>query len=58
MYEWIKLMGIITLCLVACTVALGLLRRLKPRPMLRIHKVCGVAALISGAAHATLVMLA
>ena len=50
-------MGITTLVLVAATVTLGVFRRFKPRPMLKIHKKCGVAALAAGAIHATLVML-
>lgn len=52
----IKPMGIATLALVACTVTLGVLRRLKPRLLLKIHKICGVCALAAGAAHAALVL--
>ena len=54
----IEPMGIVTLSLVASTVCLGLLRRLKPRPLLTIHKICGVCALVSGATHAILVLIA
>ena len=53
--------GITTLSLVALTVCLGVLRRVrgfKPGRMLTIHKTGGVCALIAGAAHATLVLLA
>jgi len=49
-----------TLLLVAATVVLGVARRiggLRVRTMLRIHKVLGVCALISGITHATLVFL-
>jgi hypothetical protein len=53
----IEPMGVLTLALIAATVALGVFRRLKPRRMLRWHKILGVAALISGAAHASLVLL-
>jgi hypothetical protein len=50
--------GIATLSLVALTVALGLFRRVwKPLLLLRIHKVCGVCALVSGLTHATLIAL-
>ena len=54
-------MGVVTLSLVALTVCLGLLRRvrrLKPRVLLRLHKTCGVSALAAGAIHATLVLVA
>jgi len=51
-------MGIITLSLVGLTVALSLFRRLNVRLMMRWHKRAGIAALISGAIHATLVLLA
>lgn len=54
-------MGIVTLLLVALTVCLGLLRRvrrLKPRLLLKLHKTCGVSALVAGAIHATLVLVA
>ena len=52
--------GILTLSLVALTVCLGLLRRirrLKPRLLLKLHKIAGVCALGSGAIHATIVLL-
>ena len=54
----IEPMGICTLALLAVTVALGVFRRLKPRPMFKWHKILGVAALVSGAVHAILVLLA
>ena len=57
----IEPMGILTLSLVAATVCLGLLRRvrrLKPRLLLRFHKTCGVSALVAGAIHAALVLVA
>ena len=52
--------GILTLSLVALTVCSGMLRRvrrLKPRRMLKIHKIVGFCALGSGAIHATIVLL-
>lgn len=52
----IKPIGIATLLLMAITVTLGILRRLKPRLMLKIHKICGVLALMVGAVHAALVL--
>jgi len=55
--ELIEPMGILTLSLVAITVALGVFRRRwKPRLMLKMHKTCGVLALASGAVHAALVV--
>ena len=54
-------MGFVTLSLVALTVCLGLLRRvrrLKPRLLLKLHKTCGVSALVAGAIHATLALVA
>lgn len=53
--------GILTLSLVALTVCLGLLRRvrrLKPRLILTLHKTAGVLTLLSGIIHATTVFLA
>ncbi len=57
----VRPMGIATLSLVALTVLLGLLRRvrrLRPRLLLRIHKTTGVIALISALIHAGLVLFA
>ncbi len=51
-------MGIVTLSLVAVTVFLGLFRRLKPRLILKWHKRLGPVALLAGATHAVLVLLA
>jgi len=50
-------LGIATLVLVFATVMLGVFRRVKPRRMLKIHKICGVSALVVGAIHATLVLI-
>ena len=58
--ELIVPMGVLTLSLVALTVCLGLLRRvrrLRPRLLLKLHKIAGICALGSGAIHATLVLL-
>jgi hypothetical protein len=52
--------GILTLSLVALTVCLGLLRRvrrLKPRLLLKLHKIAGICAISSGAFHAMIVLL-
>ena len=52
--------GILTLSLVGLTVCSGLLRRvrrLKPRLLLKLHKIAGICALSSGAIHATIVLL-
>ena len=52
--------GILTLSLLAVTVCLGMLRRVKKlgsRQVLRVHKIAGVAALVSGVLHATLIVL-
>ena len=52
--------GILTLSLLAATVCLGVLRRvkkLKPRQVLRVHKIAGVTTLVSGVLHATLIVL-
>jgi len=50
-------MGIATLSLVGLTVAVGVFRRRwNPRLMLKIHKTCGVLALVVGASHAALVI--
>ena len=55
--QLIEPMGILTLSLVALTVALGVFRRRwRPRLMLKIHKRCGVSALVAGAVHAALVL--
>ena len=52
--------GILTLSLVAITVCLGSirrLRRLRPRLLLKLHKISGFSALISGVIHALIVLL-
>jgi len=52
-------MGIVTFVLIALTVLLGLLRRvraLKPRLLLRLHKICGCCALASATIHGGLVL--
>ncbi len=52
--------GIATLSLVGLSVCLGLLRRvrrLKPRRMLKLHKIIGFCALGSGLVHATIILL-
>jgi len=54
----IKPMGIATLSLVAITVCLGLFRRKNPKLLLKWHKRLGPTALLVGAIHAVLVMLA
>ena len=51
-------MGIATLALMTVTVCLGLFRRRNPGGLLKWHKRCGPAALIAGAIHALLVLLA
>jgi len=55
-------MGVVTLSLVSIAVGLGAfwkrLKVLKPRTALRLHKIVGASALVSGAIHATLVLLA
>ena len=55
--ELIEGMGITTLSLVALAVCTGLLRRLRPALLLKVHKAAGVLALAAGAVHATLVLL-
>lgn len=55
--QLIKPMGILTLSLVAVTVALGVFRRRwKPGLLLKMHKICGVLALVGGAVHVALVV--
>ena len=54
----IRPMGIATLSLVAITVCLGLFRRKNPKLLLKWHKRLGPTALLAGAIHAVLVMLA
>ena len=60
LFSLAKPTGILTLSLVGLTVCLGLLRRvrrLKPRLLLKLHKIMGFCALISGLTHATIVLL-
>ena len=60
LFSLAKPTGILTLSLVGLTVCVGLLRRvrrLKPRRMLKLHKITGFCALISGLTHATIVLL-
>ncbi len=53
--------GITALSLIAVTVTLGLLRRMKlfggPRLAMKIHKITGVCALLAGAAHLTIKLI-
>lgn len=56
-YEYVKPTGILTLSLLAATVCIGLLRRRKPRLLLKAHKTLGVCALISGLTHGLIVFL-
>ena len=54
-----KSTGILTLSMVGLTVCLGLLRRvrrLRPKLLLKLHKIAGICALDSGAIHATIVL--
>ncbi len=51
-------MGIITLSLVAFTIFLSIFRRINVRLMMKWHKRTGIAALITGAIHAILVLIA
>jgi len=51
-------MGIATLSLVAVTVFLSIFRRINTRLMMRWHKRTGITALITGAIHAVLVLIA
>ncbi len=60
LFSLAKPTGILTLSLVAITVCLGSLRRLrrlKPRLLLKLHKISGLTALISGVIHASIVIL-
>ena len=51
-------MGIVTLSLVAVTVFLSIFRRINTRLMMTWHKRTGMTALITGAIHAVLVLIA
>ena len=55
--ELIKPMGIATLSLLVITVALGVLRRRwNPKLMFKMHKICGISALVAGVIHASLII--
>ncbi|HAU38497.1 MAG TPA: hypothetical protein DCX07_12380 [Phycisphaerales bacterium] len=58
LFEIVEILGIVTLSLLAATVATGLLRRKNPRVLLKVHKALGFAALACGAAHGALVLYA
>ena len=56
----VKPMGIATLSLIALTICLGLLRRvrrLNTRTVMRLHKISGICALCAGAIHATIIFV-
>ena len=53
--ELIEPLGIAALSLITLTVALGLLRRGRPK-LLKLHKCCGILAFLVAAAHGILVM--
>ena len=55
--QLIEPLGIVTLTLLLLTAGAGLFRRLKPRLLLRCHKVVALLAVLSALAHATLVLV-
>lgn len=60
LYKFVKPVGAVALALIALTVCLGFLRRVKAlrtRVVMRIHKTTGVCALIVAAIHATIVII-
>jgi YHS domain-containing protein len=56
-FKLVKPMGIVTLILVILTVSAGLLRRKKPKFLLKWHKRLGILTLITALIHAILVLL-
>ena len=56
-FKLVKPMGIVTLTMIILTVSAGLLRRKKPKFLLKWHKRLGVLTLITALIHATLVLL-
>ncbi len=56
-YKLVKPMGIVSLALIVLTVSVALLRRKKPKLLLKWHKRLGIITLISALIHALLVLL-
>ncbi|RKY03998.1 MAG: hypothetical protein DRP56_10645 [Planctomycetota bacterium] len=56
-FKLVKPMGIVTLVLITLTVGAGLLRRRKPKFLLKWHKRMGILTLIVAFIHAILVLL-
>jgi hypothetical protein len=58
LYKWIKPVGVLALTLLAATVSLGILRRKKPKLLLKWHKRLGIATLIVALIHLIIVLIA
>ncbi|MHC4926189.1 MAG: YHS domain-containing protein [Planctomycetota bacterium] len=56
-FRFVKPMGIVTLVLIILTVSAGLLRRKKPKLLLKWHKRLGIITLFTALIHALLVLL-
>ena len=52
-----EMLGFVTGALLIGTVSLGVLRRINPGRLLKIHKLCGIATLLSALCHATIMLL-
>jgi len=57
LWPFIKPTGLVTLSLIVTAVGLAALRKIRPRTMLKLHKIFAALALLSALCHATLVFL-
>jgi len=57
LWLFVKPTGLTTLSLVIIAASLGAMRKIRPRLMLRLHKIFAALAVISALCHATLVFL-
>ncbi|MBI5724225.1 MAG: hypothetical protein HZA50_09730 [Planctomycetes bacterium] len=56
-FELIRIVGGIAICLLIVTIALSVFRRFSPRIMLRLHKISGIATLGTALCHVIMVMV-
>jgi len=57
LWPFIKPTGLVTLSLIVTAVGLAALRKIRPRTMLKLHKIFAALALLSALCHATLVFM-
>jgi len=57
LWPFIEPTGLVTLSLIVITAGLAALRKIRPRTMLKLHRIFAALAVLSALCHATLVLL-